>query len=65
MIAASPAALDAPGGDDAADARTPEERIGDEMIAKARQTSASIRFIEDASLIEPAGGVGAFLRFKL
>jgi len=28
-------------------------------------TSATVRFIEDASLLEPIGGVGAFLRFKL
>lgn len=43
---------------------TAAERAIDELIARARQTSASIRFIEDASLLEPAGGVGAFLRFR-
>ena len=45
------------------------ERIGqtaaDELIAKASQTSARVRLIEDASLLAPLGGVGAFLRFKL
>jgi peptide chain release factor subunit 1 len=38
---------------------------GNEFVLKARQTSAKLRFIEDASLLEPVEGVGAFLRFKL
>ncbi len=37
----------------------------DELIAQARNTSATIRFIEDGSLLAPFGGVGAILRFKL
>jgi peptide subunit release factor 1 (eRF1) len=45
--------------------RTPEERAADELVVQARNTSAKIRFIEDASLLAPIGGVGAFLRFKL
>jgi peptide chain release factor subunit 1 len=45
--------------------RSAEERTADELIAKARNTSAKSRFIEDASLLAPVGGVGAFLRFKL
>ena len=45
--------------------RTAEERVADELIIKARQTAAKIRFIQDASLLAPIGGVGAFLRFKL
>jgi len=45
--------------------RTPAERAADELIVKARQTAARIRFIEDASLLAPVGGVGALLRFKL
>jgi len=36
-----------------------------ELVRQARATSASVRFIEDASLVESIGGVGAFLRFKL
>jgi len=36
-----------------------------ELVRQAHNTSASIRFIEDAALLETAGGVGAFLRFKL
>jgi peptide subunit release factor 1 (eRF1) len=44
---------------------TSEERIANELIVKARQTSAKIRFIEEAALMAAVGGVGAFLRFKL
>jgi peptide subunit release factor 1 (eRF1) len=44
---------------------TPEERVANELIVKARQTSAKIRFIEEAALMAAVGGVGAFLRFKL
>ena len=48
-----------------AGARGDEEKVAEEMIAKARQTAASIRFIEDPALLQAVGGVGAFLRFKL
>jgi peptide chain release factor subunit 1 len=41
------------------------ETTADDLIIQARNTSAKIRFIEDPSLLEPVGGVGAFLRFKL
>lgn len=34
------------------------------LVAQAHRTGATIRFIEDASLLAPAGGVGAVLRFK-
>jgi peptide chain release factor subunit 1 len=44
------------------------DRIGreaaDELVAKASQTSATVRIIENASLLAPLGGVGAFLRFR-
>jgi peptide chain release factor subunit 1 len=36
-----------------------------EFIRQAHNTSAGVRFIEDAALLQPVGGVGAFLRFKL
>jgi peptide subunit release factor 1 (eRF1) len=38
---------------------------GDELVAKARQTSATVRFIEDASLLAPVGGVAAALRYRI
>jgi peptide subunit release factor 1 (eRF1) len=41
------------------------EQAAEEFVAQARKTSAKIRFIEDASLLAPIGGVGAFLRFKV
>jgi len=69
IITARPEALDARGAvqpqSDTATERTAEERTADELIVKARQTSAKIRFIEDASLLDAVGGVGALLRFKL
>jgi peptide chain release factor subunit 1 len=45
--------------------RSAEERAADQLIAKARQTAAKTRFIEDGSLLAAVGGVGAFLRFKI
>jgi peptide chain release factor subunit 1 len=45
--------------------RSGQERVADDLIVKARQTAASIRFIQDPELLKPVGGVGAFLRFTL
>jgi peptide subunit release factor 1 (eRF1) len=42
-----------------------DEREANELVLKARQTSADVRFIEDGTLLAPFGGVGAFLRFKV
>lgn len=39
--------------------------LADELVAAARQTSAGIRFIEDAALLESVGGVVATLRYRL
>jgi peptide subunit release factor 1 (eRF1) len=39
--------------------------VADELVTRARQTSAHITFIEDASLLEEVGGVGAFLRYRI
>ena len=67
VITALPSMIDAKkkGGKGAEGERTAEERLADELVTKAHQTSASIRFIEDASLLSGFGGVGAFLRFKV
>jgi len=69
VIAAVPDTIDAsteaPAPEAAPAERTAEERTADELVVKARQTSASIRFIEDPALLQPFGGVGAFLRFAL
>jgi peptide subunit release factor 1 (eRF1) len=40
-------------------------KLADELVAKAQQYSARIRFIEDEKLLADVGGVGALLRFKI
>jgi len=51
----------------AAQGTTDEKRLklSDELVTRAQQTSARIRFIEDASLLADVGGVGALLRFRI
>lgn len=39
--------------------------LAGELVTMAQQQSARIRFIEDASLLEDVGGVGAILRFRI
>jgi peptide chain release factor subunit 1 len=68
LISATPAAIaarDASSQESNAPDRSDSERVADELIVKARQTAASIRFIEDLSLLDPVGGVGALLRFRM
>jgi peptide subunit release factor 1 (eRF1) len=38
--------------------------VPDLLVTKAKQTSATVTFIEDPALLEPVGGVGAFLRWR-
>ena len=40
-------------------------KLSDELITRAQQTAAHVRIIEDASLLEDYGGVGALLRFRI
>ena len=40
-------------------------KLSDELITRAQQTAARVRFIEDASLLADVGGVGALLRFRI
>lgn len=40
-------------------------KLADELVTRAQQTAAHIRFIEDASLLADVGGVGALLRFRI
>jgi peptide subunit release factor 1 (eRF1) len=42
-----------------------EDAAADELVTAARQTSASVRFIEDPALLQSAGGVAARLRFLI
>jgi len=39
--------------------------LSDELVTRAQQTGARIRFIEDAALLAGIGGVGALLRFRI
>ena len=39
--------------------------VAADLVARARQTSARITFIEDASLLEEVGGCGAILRYRI
>ena len=55
LLVASPDQLEGPDG----------AALADELVAKARQTDARVIFIEDASLLAEAGGVGAILRYRL
>jgi peptide chain release factor subunit 1 len=41
------------------------EVVANDLVTKAQQTSARIRFIEDPDLLGRVGGVGAILRFKI
>jgi peptide subunit release factor 1 (eRF1) len=40
-------------------------KLADELVTRARQTAARIRFIEDEHLLADVGGVGALLRFRV
>lgn len=40
-------------------------KLSAELIKRAQQTSARVRFIEDAALLQDVGGVGALLRFRI
>jgi peptide chain release factor subunit 1 len=65
VIAAQADALDVAPSSTAGADRSAAERTADDLVSSARQTGASLRFIEDAPLLAPYGGVGAFLRFVL
>ena len=50
---------------EAADSSPEVVRLADELITKAKQTSAKITFIEDPELLKDYGGVAALLRFTI
>ncbi len=53
--------------DSAGSTETEEPRpalLADLLVTKAGQTAARVSFIEDPALLEPVGGVGAFLRWR-
>jgi peptide chain release factor subunit 1 len=40
-------------------------KLADDLVTRAQQSAARIRFIEDPELLKEVGGVGALLRFKI
>lgn len=66
-VSAGLAAVDAAAAtadDRPADNTPPALRVADELVIRAKQTSANLRFIENPQLLADIGGVGAFLRFR-
>ena len=58
----APEIPDAVGGTESDDPR--QASLPDLLVTKAKQTGATVTFIEDAALLESTGGVGAFLRWR-
>jgi len=58
----APEIPDADGGTQSTEPR--QASLPDLLVTKAKQTGASVTFIEDAALLEPVDGVGAFLRWR-
>ena len=57
-----PEVPEAEGGTKSEDA--PQSSLPDVLVTKARQTGATVTFVEDPALLESVGGVGAFLRWR-
>jgi hypothetical protein len=36
----------------------------DRFVTRAKQTDAAVTFVDDPALLQAAGGVGAFLRWR-
>jgi peptide chain release factor subunit 1 len=54
----------APEGESNASTTSPAVIVADELVTRARQSSAHITFIENAALLAGGGGVGARLRYR-
>jgi peptide subunit release factor 1 (eRF1) len=50
---------------DAAPAEPAQLSLADDLVTRAQQQSARIRFVENPDLLAEVGGVGALLRFKI
>jgi peptide chain release factor subunit 1 len=62
---AEPAVETVSAGGEAPDAAPEVVRLADELITRAKQTGATVTFVEDPSLLQPYGGVAALLRFTI
>jgi peptide subunit release factor 1 (eRF1) len=58
----APEIPDAEGGTKSEEPR--QASLPDLLVTKAKQTGATVTFIEDAALLEPVGGAAAFLRWR-
>ena len=58
----APEIPDSNGGTESEEPR--QASLPDLLVTKAKQTEATVTFIEDAALLESAGGVAAFLRWR-
>jgi peptide subunit release factor 1 (eRF1) len=58
----APEIPDSEGGTEGEEPR--QASLPDLLVTKAKQTGATVTFVEDATLLEPVGGVGAFLRWR-
>ena len=58
----APEIPDAEGGTKSEEPR--QASLPDLLVTKAKQTGATVTFIEDAALLESIGGVGGFLRWR-
>ena len=58
-------AIETAAGGEAADADPHVVRLADELVRRAKQTGATVTFIEDGSLLNSYGGVMALLRFRM
>jgi peptide subunit release factor 1 (eRF1) len=59
----APEIPDSQGGTESEEPR--QVSLPDLLVTKAKQTgAATVTFIEDATLLESIGGVGAFLRWR-
>lgn len=47
------------------DVNAAQLKLADELVTRAQQTGARVRFIEDPELLKEFGGVGAILRFRI
>lgn len=58
-------AVEVAAGGEAAHADPGVVRLADELVRRAKQTGATITFIEDAALLSSYGGVAGLLRFQV
>ena len=58
----APEIPDSEGGTESEEPR--QASVPDLLVTKAKQTGATVTFIEDGSLLGSIGGVGAFLRWR-